>query len=94
MGAIIYRPRKSATQSGLGNTKCWVLEYQPQADDFIDPLTGWHGSGDTKRQIRLHFATRQQAIAYAERHKLPFQLVPEEKEKIKPKSYADNFKRH
>ena len=93
MSAVIYRPRKSATQSGFGNTRCWVLEHQPRLADFTDPLTGWNGSGDTKRQVRLLFPSRQQAIAYAERHKLKFQLIPEERGQIKPKTYADNFKR-
>ncbi len=89
MEAIIYRPRRVATQSGSGKAKLWVLEYQRRRTDFTDPLTGWNGDGDTNRQVRLLFSSRQSAITYAERRSLKFRIIPEGKTAIKPKSYAD-----
>ena len=68
MGARIYQPTKTAMQSGQGNTKKWLLEYEPGEKKVNDPLMGWIGSGDMNGQLRLKFATKEEAVAYAERH--------------------------
>lgn len=87
----IFRPAKTAMQSGTRNTKEWVLEFEPGAR-FHDPLTGWVGSWDTDRQIRLRFATKEEAIAYAERHGLEYQVLAPATLRHHPKSYAENFR--
>ena len=90
--AIIRRPAKSAMQSGLANTRQWVLEFAASTPREIEPLMGWTSSSDTRRQITLHFPTKEEAVAYAERHGV-FYVVEEPKERpVKPKSYADNFR--
>ncbi|QPC41733.1 ETC complex I subunit [Kaustia mangrovi] len=92
MLARIYRPAKTAMQSGRGNTRKWVLEYEPEKPRETDPLMGWTSSGDMKQQIRLRFDTREEAIAYAERHGIPYRLQEANGTRVKPKSYADNFR--
>ena len=64
MVARIYKPARTAMQSGPARTKEWVLEHEPQQPRQIDPLMGWTSSRDTRAQIRLEFATRDEAIAY------------------------------
>lgn len=92
MQVRIYRPSKTAMQSGRSGTRRWVLEFEPQAPRRIEPLMGWTSSADTTQQLRLFFDTREEAVAYAERHKLMFTLEEPHERQIRPKSYSDNFK--
>ncbi len=61
----IYKPAKSAMQSGEANTEFWVLEFEPEARRMPDPLMGWAGSGDTRAQVELTFESKDEAIAFA-----------------------------
>src|SRR2546425_514237 len=72
--AQIYKPSKTAMQSGTAKTKEWVLDYEPEQPRQIEPLMGWTSSGDMRQQVRLQFDIEQEAIAYAERHGIPYQL--------------------
>ncbi|MCF8503327.1 MAG: ETC complex I subunit [Caulobacter sp.] len=91
MLARIYRPAKTAMQSGRAKTKDWLLEFAPASARRTDPLTGWTQSTDMNGQVRLTFETREEAVAYAQRHGIAFQLFePKEPKKIL-KAYADNF---
>ena len=92
MAARIYRPAKSAMQSGLGNTRSWILEFEPTAPEVIDPLMGWTGRADTQGQVRLHFASRDEAVAYADKRGLAYRVSEPREAKPRPKSYADNFR--
>ena len=93
MQVRIYRPAKSAMQSGKAHGKLWVLEFEPQGPKQIDDLMGWIGSKDTLNQVRLRFSTKEEAIAYAERENLAYRVFTDRpKREIKPKSYADNFR--
>ena len=93
MQARIFRPAKNAMQSGpAGHAKVWVLQSEPQAPKRPDHLMGWLGSNDTSQQVRLEFHTAEQAVAYAKRHHLEYQLQPEPKAPLRLKNYADNFK--
>jgi hypothetical protein len=93
MSAKIYRPAKTAMQSGYANTRDWVLEFQPEGQRTLDPLMGWTGSADTLGQVRLCFESREAAIAYAERHGIPYQVFePRQRTHvIRPGGYGDNF---
>lgn len=93
MQVRIYRPAKTAMQSGKGNAKAWVLEYEPVVAKRADKLMGWLGSDDTTQQIRLKFATQEEAVAYAKRKGLDFQVFGETTKKpAGVKNYADNFR--
>jgi len=88
----IYQLPKTAMQSGRGNTRRWVLEFEPEAPRAIDPLMGWTSSRDTRQQLRLWFDDEAEAIAYAERHGYMYSLERPRKRDIQPKAYADNFR--
>ena len=64
--ARIYRPAKSAMQSGRAKSKKWLLEFEPNAARTVEPVMGWVASADTRSQVRLRFDTLDEAISYAE----------------------------
>jgi hypothetical protein len=92
MTARIYKPSPSATQSGKASTKLWVLVYEPEAAMHVEPLMGWTSSGDMNRQIKLRFATKEEAVAYAERNGLAYRVEEPKPVVQKLFSYSDNFK--
>ena len=78
-------------QSGKARTRDWILEFEPASARRPDPLMGWTSSSDMAGQIRLQFETREEAIAYAQRHGIAFQLFEPKEPKRIIKAYADNF---
>jgi hypothetical protein len=90
--ARILEQERKTTQSGKANAGKWVLEFERQEPQRPDPLTGWYGSGDTKSQVRVAFASKEAAIAYCERHGLDYHLVPAPPVRLKIQAYADNFR--
>jgi hypothetical protein len=91
MLARIFRPAKSAMQSGKATTRDWILEFEPASARKPDPLMGWTSSTDMNGQIRLTFEAREQAIAYAQAHGIAFQLIEPVDPRPIIKAYADNF---
>ena len=74
MTARIYKPAKTAMQSGQAKTKDWVLDYEPEEPRVVESLMGWTSFGRHEEQLRLQFATKEEAVAYAERHGIPYQV--------------------
>ena len=91
MRARIYRPTKTAMQSGQSKAKNWVLEYEPAGARRPEPLMGWVAAADTSQQIRLTFESEAEAVAYAERKGIDYLVLKPRERKIQRKSYADNF---
>jgi hypothetical protein len=92
MTARIFKPARTAMQSGEARTKEWVLEFAPASPRSADPLMGWTSSRDTQTQVRLEFDTKEEAIAYATREGLAYTVVDPKPRKPIRKSYADNFR--
>ena len=91
--ARIYKPAKTAMQSGVAMTAYWVLEFELSAAKRTDRLIGWVGSQDMRSdQVRIKFATKDEATAFATKHGLEYQIRDPAERTIKPKSYADNFR--
>ena len=91
MFARIYRPTKTATQSGRAHADQWILEFEPAAARRLDPLMGWTGSADTQGQVRLRFDSSDAAVAYARQHRIPHQVISAPPQTRILKAYADNF---
>ncbi len=89
--ARIYRPAKTAMQSGRANTRKWILEFEPGMAKTIDPLMGWTGSGDMESQVRLRFETSKEAVDFAKRHGLAYQVVEPRERTVRARNYSDNF---
>jgi hypothetical protein len=92
MRARIYQPPKNAMQSGWAATRQWVLEFESDSPRRPDPLMGWIGGADTQAQVYLHFDTREEAVAYAEKHGIAYDVELPHKREFRPKAYADNFR--
>ena len=93
MRARIYQPARNAMQSGTAKTKLWVLEFEQESARQIDPLMGWTSSGDTQTQVKLRFASREEALAYAEAQGIEA-VVTEPKPRranIRARGYGENF---
>jgi ETC complex I subunit-like protein len=91
MTARIYKPARTAMQSGNAKTKEWVLDYEPEEPRVIEPLMGWTSSGDMKQQVHLRFDTKEEAVAHCERHGIPYQVFETEPPKRQRIAYSDNF---
>jgi hypothetical protein len=92
MAARIYRPAPNAMQSGRGNSKQWVLVYEPSTPREIEPLMGYTASSDTRAQIKLNFDTLEEAEAYAQRNGIAYSVQPEHAATPKKNAYSDNFR--
>jgi len=92
MQARIYQRPKNAMQSGKALTDQWILEFAPSEAKKPDPLMGWAGSGDTREQVRLKFATVDAAKAYAAKYGIAAVVHPTPPKKLKIQAYADNFR--
>ena len=92
MFARNYTPAKTAMQSGRAKMKEWVLEYEPATRQEIEPLMGWTSSSDMLSQVRLFFATKEEAIDYAQKNGIPFRTFEPHPRGFIKKSYGDNFK--
>ncbi|MHA6692849.1 ETC complex I subunit [Devosia sp. A449] len=92
MIARIYRPARNAMQSGRGNSKQWVLVFEPASPREIDPLMGYTSSGDTRQQVKLSFDTQDEAEAYAQKNGLAYSVLSAHDDIPKRQSYPDNFR--
>jgi len=91
MTARIYRPARTAMQSGQANTKEWMLDFEPEQPRNIEPLMGWTSSADMKQEVRLHFDSKEEAVAFCEREGISYQVF-ESKPPVRQRiSYSDNF---
>ncbi|MBV9015857.1 MAG: ETC complex I subunit [Alphaproteobacteria bacterium] len=90
--ARIFRPAKTAMQSGRRQTKKWVLEFEPASRRDPDPLMGWSSAADTLNEVQLRFDTLEEAIAFADKHGIQYAIVEPHQRRLKAKSYAENFR--
>ena len=88
--ARIYLPTKNAMQSGKAKD-AWLLEFVPDKPYFTDDLMGWTGMEDTVREIRMKFATADEAVAYAKKRGIPYELEQPTPAAQMKKAYSDNF---
>ena len=93
MSARIYKPARTATQSGAANTRHWVLEYASESKREVDPLMGWTSNADTQAQVRLRFDSKEAALHYAKEHGIDAVVQEPHKRKltVRPGGYAENF---
>ena len=77
-------------QSGFGKSVKWILEFETK-DPTKNPLMGWESSSDTMGELRLEFTSKDNAINYAKKKRIDFEIIEPKKRKIIKKSYANNF---
>ncbi len=96
MHARIYKPAKTAMQSGTAKTDAWMLEFAQGARREIDPLMGWTSSSDTQTQVKMAFDSKEAAVSYARDNGIDavVQEPKTRKHNIRPGGYGDNFATH
>ena len=89
----IFKPARTAMQSGTAKVDRWVLEFDSNGSKKLDPLMGWTGSTSTQTQVRLLFDKKQDAIDYANRKGLAYVINENQPRKliIRKNGYGDNF---
>jgi ETC complex I subunit conserved region len=92
MQARIFQRPKNAMQSGKARTDEWVLDFVPAEAKKPDPLMGWAGSGDTRQQVQLSFASQADAQAYAAKYGISAVVHAVPPRALKLQAYADNFR--
>jgi hypothetical protein len=92
MGARIYSPARNVMQSGRAKQGRWVLEYAPEVPKTVNPLMGWTSSSDMKQQLRLEFSSKEEAVGYAKRNGIAYEIDEPKPTGMPKKSYADNFR--
>ena len=92
MAARIYRPAKTAMQSGQAKTESWMLEFEPEQPRKVEPLMGYTSSRDMKSQIRLSFETKEEAIAYAQKNGIAYSVQEPKETRRRVVSYSENFR--
>ena len=89
--AKIYKPSKTAMQSGIKKYDKWIIEFITE-NPGTNPLMGWESSTDTYTELKLEFNSKNLAIEYAKKNKIDYELIESNTRKINKKSYEDNFK--
>ena len=92
MLAKIYKPAKTAMQSGRSKYNKWILKISDSRNQTKDTMMGWNGGSNTTSQIQLQFKTKEDAINYAKSNNLDYEVLETSERKVISKSYADNFK--
>tara|TARA_A100000164_G_C21343341_1_gene512036 strand:+ start:211 stop:528 length:318 start_codon:yes stop_codon:yes gene_type:complete len=88
--AKIYKPTKTAMQSGKGKLKNWILKFETKDNKFIS-FMGWESGDDTMKEVILEFSTKEKAIEYAKNNDILYEIREPKKQNFIIKSYADNF---
>ena len=88
--AKIYKPSKTAMQSGFKKYDKWIIEFITERPG-TNPLMGWESSTDTYSELKMEFSSKDLAIEYAKKNKIDYELIEPKLRKTVKKSYADNF---
>ncbi|KAL8382608.1 hypothetical protein RB595_006404 [Gaeumannomyces hyphopodioides] len=89
----IYKPSKPATQSGTHGLRQWRMDWDvlEKGHRWENPLMGWQSSADFVQGTHMHFKSKEDAIAFAEKQGYEYFVQEPNVRKITPKAYANNF---
>ena len=93
MKARIYQPARNAMQSGRAKTGLWLLECDDETRRGPESLMGWTSASDTLGEIRMKFATADDAVAFAKKKGWEYTIDTPHARVITPRNYVDNFKK-
>ena len=92
MKAKIFKPAKTAMQSGRSKFNKWVLKFSDKKNQLKDTMMGWNGGSSTISQIELKFSSKEEAVNYAKKNGIDYEVLETRERNVINKSYADNFK--
>jgi NADH dehydrogenase (ubiquinone) Fe-S protein 4 len=89
----IYRPAKTATQSGDWHSHHWQMDWDPLPKGYRweNQLIGWQSSADFMQGHRIQFKTKEDAINFANKQGYEYFVQEPNERKFIPKAYANNF---
>ena len=89
----IYKPAKTATQSGDWTSHQWRMDWDPlsKGHRWENPLMGWQSSSDFMQGTHLNFNSKDDAINFANKQGYEYFVQEPNVRKIVPKAYADQF---
>ncbi len=87
----IFKPAKSAMQSGISNTKKWCLVSNEIDETFINIKFCWIGSSNPEKKVLLEFKNLEDAERFAKKNNYNYEVIKPKKRKLIKKSYAQNF---
>ena len=89
--AIIRKLQRSVTSAAPQANRPWVLTFERQKPQRIEPLMGWTSDNDPMVQVRLSFPTREAAVAYAEKQGLDYRLLDDHEVKPEQSSASERL---
>jgi hypothetical protein len=94
MRVRVYRPAKSAAQSGHARCRQWVIEPENATPRTPEPIMGWASAGDTYTEIKgcLRFLSQEDALAFAKNKGWEVFVEEPAERRIRPRNYLDNFR--
>ena len=92
MKAKIFKPAKTAMQSGRAKYNKWILKFSDKKNQLRDTMMGWNGGSSTVSQIELKFPSKEEAVNYAKKNSIDYEVLETSERRVINKSYADNFK--
>ncbi|KAG9203951.1 hypothetical protein B5807_09161 [Epicoccum nigrum] len=89
----IYKPAKTATQSGNWTSDGWLMDWDVLAKGhrWENPLMGWASSADFMNGHRIQFKSKEDAINFANKQGYEYFVQEPNVRKFVPKAYANNF---
>ena len=89
----IYRPAKTATQSGDWHGHHWRMDWDilQKGHRWENPLMGWQSSADFMQGTHLDFKSKEDAIQFAQKQGYEYFVQEPNVRKFIPKAYANNF---
>lgn len=93
MSTSIYKQSKAATQSGDWPSHHWRMDWDPlqKGARWENPLMGWQSSADFMQGTHLNFASKDDAIRFANKQGYEYFVQEPNERKFVPKAYADQF---
>jgi NADH dehydrogenase (ubiquinone) Fe-S protein 4 len=93
MKSRIYKPAKSASQSGDWHSHHWLMDWDPlpKGHRWENPLMGWQSSADFMQGHRIEFKSKEDAIHFANKQGYEYFVQEPNQRKFIPKAYANNF---
>ncbi|KAK8219340.1 ndufs4 NADH dehydrogenase Fe-S protein subunit [Zalaria obscura] len=89
----IYKPAKTATQSGDWHSHQWRMDWDVlhKGHRWENPLMGWQSSADFMQGTHINFKSKEDAINFANKQGYEYFVQEPNERKFIPKAYATQF---
>ena len=82
MKAKIYKPAKTAMQSGRAKYNKWVLKFLDKKNQIKVTMMCLNGGSSTVSQIELKFSSKEEAVSYAKKIVLIMKFLKPQRGKL------------